>query len=172
MAEALRLDRKAALESASWGLGQVLGSNFAVAGFDDAEDMVAKMVQSERHQLLGMFNFIDGNNLGRHLKSQDWRRFALGYNGSNAEENDYPGKLKRAFDQFANGSPPDIRVRIAQLALTFLGHDPGAVDGLVGRHTREAVQAFQTEASLPETSELDDRTFDALVEKAFDGALD
>src|SRR5688500_8748204 len=57
LAEALPLDRNAALASASWGLGQVLGSNFAVAGFADVEDMVAKMVTSERHQLLGMFNF-------------------------------------------------------------------------------------------------------------------
>src|SRR5829696_1059550 len=48
LAEALALDRKAALASASWGLGQVLGSNFEVAGFADVEDMIAKMVQSER----------------------------------------------------------------------------------------------------------------------------
>src|SRR2546430_1665625 len=39
LTEALTLDRKAALSSASWGLGQVLGSNFKIAGFDNIEDM-------------------------------------------------------------------------------------------------------------------------------------
>lgn len=172
LAEALLLDRKAALASASWGLGQVLGSNFRVAGFTDVEDMVAKMVQSERHQLLGMFNFIDGNNLGRHLQNKDWRRFALGYNGANAEANGYPAKLQTAFNTFDGGSPPDIRVRIAQLGLTFLGHNPGGVDGLVGNNTRRALHRFQAAEGMPQTNDLTNADFDALVEKAFGGNLD
>src|SRR5262249_12398689 len=75
LAEAMELDRKAALESASWGLGQVLGSNFRVAAFADVDDLVDKMVLSERNQLLGMFHFIEGNNLGRHLQNRNWTRF-------------------------------------------------------------------------------------------------
>src|SRR5262249_17260913 len=102
LAEALTLDRKAALSSASWGLGQVLGSNFEVAGFNNVEDMVTHMVQSERHQLLGMFRFIEGNNLGVHLKNNNWLSFALRYNGQNAEENGYPRKLHAAFETFNN----------------------------------------------------------------------
>jgi hypothetical protein len=172
IAEALALNRKAALQSASWGLGQVLGSNFNVAGFADVEDMVAKMVQSERHQLLGMFNFIDGNNLGRHLKNKNWLSFALGYNGQNAEANGYPHKLETAFNAFDSGSPPDIRVRIAQLALAFLGHKPGGVDGLFGNNTRAALQRFRTAEGLPQTTELTDTDFNALVQKAFGGDLD
>jgi hypothetical protein len=172
LAEALALDRKAALESASWGLGQVLGSNFEVAGFADAEEMVAKMVLSERHQLLGMFNFIRGNNLGRHLQHKDWTRFALGYNGSGAVENGYPRKLEAAFNTFSVGSPPDIRVRIAQLALTFLGHKPGSVDGLFGNNTRRALQRFQVAEGRPQTTDLTDGELDALVQKAFGGDLD
>lgn len=172
LAEALKLDRRAALESASWGLGQVLGSNFAVAGYDDVEDMVARMVQSERQQLLAMFNFIDGNNLGKALRKGDWLSFALGYNGANAEANGYPNKLKGAFDAFEAGSPPDIRVRIAQLGLTFLGHAPGGVDGVFGGNTRRALQRFEASVGLPQTDLLSDAAFDALVEKAFGGGLD
>jgi hypothetical protein len=172
LAEALSLDRKAALASASWGLGQVLGSNFAVAGFTDVGDMVDKMVQSERHQLLGMFNFIDGNNLGKHVKDQNWTKFALGYNGPKAVENGYPTKLKTAFNTFDGGSPPDIRVRVAQLALTFLGNDPKGVDGLFGNGTRTALQRFQAAEGMPQTTELTDAGFDALVRKAFGGDLD
>ena len=102
--EALTLDRKAALSSTSWGLGQVLGSNFAVAGFDNVEDMVTNMVRSERQQLLAMFNFIEGNNLGISLKNGNWLSFALGYNGQNAEENGYPLKLQSAFSPSTTGA--------------------------------------------------------------------
>jgi hypothetical protein len=172
LAVALDLDPEAALESASWGLGQVLGSNFAVAGFNDVEDMVAKMVHSERQQLLGMFNFIDGNGLGRHLRNKNWTKFAFGYNGPLAEQNGYPDKLRAAFETFDEGSPPDILVRIAQLALTFLGHKPGGVDGLFGNNTRRALQRFQTTEGLPQTNELTNADFDALIEKAFGGDLD
>ncbi|MGH2627434.1 MAG: N-acetylmuramidase domain-containing protein [Anaerolineales bacterium] len=172
LAEAIELNRTAALASASWGLGQVVGSNFAVAGFADVEDMVAKMVQSERHQLLGMFNFIKGNNLGRHLKNKDWLRFALGYNGRTAEARGYPHKLEAAFETFDEGSPPDIRVRIAQLALTFLAHKPGGVDGLFGNNSRRALQRFQVAERLPQTTELTNADFDALVAKAFGGDID
>jgi hypothetical protein len=57
--------------------------------------------------------------VGRHLKNRNWTRFALGYNGPNAEKNGYPHKLERAFDAFNEGTPPEIRVRFAKLALTF-----------------------------------------------------
>ena len=70
--EALTLDRNAALSSSSWGLGQVLGSNFVIAGFDNVDDMVTNMARSERQQLLAMFNFIEGNNLGVHLRNRNW----------------------------------------------------------------------------------------------------
>lgn len=172
LAEALSLNRRAALASTSWGLGQVLGSNFAVAGFTDVEDMVAKMVASERHQLLGMFNYIKGNNLARHLQNKNWTSFALGYNGQMAEENGYPQKLENAFNAFDDGSPPDIRVRIAQLALTFLGHGPGGVDGIFGNNTRAALRRFEAAEGMPSTTNLTNTNFNALVDKAFGGNLD
>src|SRR6185295_6389105 len=37
---AIQLDRPAALKSASWGLGQVMGENFQPAGFTDVDTMV------------------------------------------------------------------------------------------------------------------------------------
>jgi len=172
LAEAMALDPTAAMASASWGLGQVLGSNFAVAGFASVQDMVDKMVSSERQQLLGMFNFIHGNNLGRHLQNRDWLRFALGYNGPTAEQGGYPHKLEAAFNAFNGGSPPDIRVRIVQLGLTFLGQNPGGVDGVFGNNTRTALQRFEAAEGLPQTTDVTDAAFNALVAKAFGGSLD
>jgi len=44
LASAIQLGSAAALQSASWGLGQIMGENFRKAGFDDIETMVSDMV--------------------------------------------------------------------------------------------------------------------------------
>src|SRR6185437_13461438 len=44
---AINKDRAAALQSASWGIGQIMGMNYARAGFRNVEDMVAAMSDSE-----------------------------------------------------------------------------------------------------------------------------
>lgn len=47
LSRAITLDREAALRSASWGLGQIMGFNCKAAGFPDVEAMVAAMSASE-----------------------------------------------------------------------------------------------------------------------------
>ena len=81
LAVALKLNQSAAMKSASWGLGQVMGENFAIAGFPNVDTMVADMVDSEDAQLYGMACFIKGNNLHKKLQSRDWAGFARAYNG-------------------------------------------------------------------------------------------
>ena len=61
----------------------------------------------------------------------------------------------------------DIRLRAAQVALTYLGIDPGPIDGLRGRRTRGAISDFQAANDLMETGELDEDTEVKLREKAF-----
>ncbi len=58
LAVAIRKDRSEALQSASWGLGQIMGENFAAAGFQDVEDMVTATSQSEDAQLAAMGSFL------------------------------------------------------------------------------------------------------------------
>jgi hypothetical protein len=43
----MTFDEQAALESASWGLGQVMGFNAKTAGFADVHAMVDAMVAGE-----------------------------------------------------------------------------------------------------------------------------
>src|SRR6266516_639425 len=50
LAIALANDRSAALQSASWGVGQIMGENYALAGFRDVESMVLAMSESEDRQ--------------------------------------------------------------------------------------------------------------------------
>jgi hypothetical protein len=164
LARAVALDRKAALESASWGLGQVMGFNFGVGGFPDAESMVKAMMASEDQQMSAMAGFIRSNKLDKHLQDHAWDKFASGYNGSSYADNNYDGKLNDAFTTLSAGNLPDLRIRSAQLYLTYRKIDPHGVDGLKGKNTTNAIKTFQTQVGLPATGELDDTTFAKLAE--------
>ncbi len=52
-------------------------------------------------------------------------------------------------------TPPAPNIRTVQQRLQILGHYQGAVDGLAGPGTRQAVQAFQRAQQLPATGDLD-----------------
>ncbi|MBV9154329.1 MAG: N-acetylmuramidase family protein [Alphaproteobacteria bacterium] len=95
--EALALDEAAALEAASWGLFQILGSNFAVCGFASVQDYVAAMCRSEADHLAAFGEFCRHGGLDRCLRMQDWTRFALAYNGPSESDNGYDEKLAAAY---------------------------------------------------------------------------
>jgi peptidoglycan hydrolase-like protein with peptidoglycan-binding domain len=57
-------------------------------------------------------------------------------------------------------SVPDLRV--VQSLFTFLGRDPGPVDGKPGPRTRTAVMEFQRSLGVVPTGEADARVFSAL----------
>lgn len=78
---AANLDRPAAIQSASYGLFQIMGFNFKVCGFTDPEAFFAAMHVSEREHLMAFVGFVKGNSLDRHLIAGDWEAFARGYNG-------------------------------------------------------------------------------------------
>ena len=162
LAEALALDRRAALRSASWGIGQVMGRNAQLVGFADVEEMVRDMMESEDAQLRGMYGFIQATGLDRALQACRWADFARGYNGKNYAVNGYDTKLHDAFEHYSVNGTPDIRLRAAQVMLMYAGCDPGPVDGLPGRRTRDATVRFQQQADLPPTGELDAATLAAL----------
>jgi len=94
---ACEIDEHAALMSTSWGLGQVMGSNFRMAGCKSVEDMVDEAMASEANQLRHMGEFIRSANLVRPLKFKDWAAFAKGYNGPGYAKNAYDTKLAEAY---------------------------------------------------------------------------
>ena len=87
--EALALDREAALMSTSWGKFQIMGFNHQICGFDDVEDFVAAMVESDDRHLEAFVGFVESNKLDRHLRSHDWAKFARRYNGPQYRKNAY-----------------------------------------------------------------------------------
>ena len=163
LAIALGKDRAAALQSASWGVGQIMGGNYAAAGFSDVESMVSAMSESENRQLLAMSNFLIGNKLHLPLQAHDWKTFARGYNGPNYVVNQYDVKLNGEFQKYSAAGLPDLDVRAGQLYLTYLGFDPGAVDGIAGTHTLSALAEFRAKKGLPGTNGCDDAALAQLV---------
>lgn len=148
---AMAKNRNAALQSVSWGIGQILGEYFAAAGFADVEAMVAAMSQSEDRQLAAMGNFLISNRLERALQTHDWTVFARGYNGPNYAINRYDVRLTAAYQKYSSAPLPDLNARAVQLYLTYLGFDPGPVDGIAGNKTLSALARFQRRAGFPAT---------------------
>ncbi|TPK70212.1 DUF3380 domain-containing protein [Mesorhizobium sp. B2-4-15] len=95
------IDQTAALKSASYGLGQVLGENFEAAGFLTVQAMVEAMTESEELQLAAAINFIQHDNLDGHLRRHEWAAFALGYNGEGYKKNQYDIKLAEAYRKWS-----------------------------------------------------------------------
>lgn len=96
--QAVQINREAALRACSFGLGQVLGENYAVAGFESAVAMAAAAKQSEADQLAMMLRFIRTKGLVPAMQRQDWLAFERGYNGTGAGGK-YAVKLAAAFKQ-------------------------------------------------------------------------
>ncbi len=109
---ARKLDEKAALNSISMGLGQIMGFNHDKIGYETVEQMFTNMSSSLRAQLDGFFRAIEHNNntsggvfsaLGFNnnvscldsLKNSDFVGFASCYNASGQDQT-YGDKIKKA----------------------------------------------------------------------------
>lgn len=95
---AAKIDRDAALESASWGLFQIMGYHWKTLGYPTLQAFINAMYKDEASQLDAFVRFVKADNrLLRALKSQDWATFARIYNGPNYAANKYDTKLADAF---------------------------------------------------------------------------
>lgn len=92
--------RESALESASWGLGQVMGFNWKDLGYPSLQSFINAQYRDEASQLDTMCRFIQHNKLVDNLKNKDWAGFAYGYNGQGYKENHYHTKLAQAYARF------------------------------------------------------------------------
>ncbi len=163
LAQAILLDREAALSSASWGLAQVMGVNYRPAGFDSVEEMVAAMSDSEDAQLAGMAGFIKANGLASYLATHSWSAFAREYNGPNYATNRYDIQLNGFYQKYLVGAIPDLHVRAVQIYLQFRGIDCHGIDGVLGSATLDAIKTFQISAGIPPSGNLDTTTLQALL---------
>jgi len=173
---AAAIDRKAAYESVSWGLGQVMGAHWAWLGFSTADALVAEAREGAAGQARLMARYIETAGLKPALDKRDWEAFARGYNGPVYRKYAYHTKLAAAYRRHAasadatqvgatrvgaaqaeastggasgvlrKGSAGDA-VRDLQQTLSALGY-PVKVDGIFGGDTDVAVRAFQRDHRL------------------------
>lgn len=100
LARAVKLDREAALQSASWGMFQIMGFNYKQCNYDVLQQFINAMYRSERDHLKAFIEFIWSRKLAGFLRRQNWEGFAQRYNGPGFRKNNYHEKLRRAFESF------------------------------------------------------------------------
>nr|WP_279324133.1 N-acetylmuramidase family protein [Acinetobacter sp. NIPH1876] len=97
---ATQYHRDSALESASWGLGQVMGYHWKSLGYPNLQNFINAMYRDEASQLDAMCRYIKVNNLVKALQNKDWKAFARGYNGPAYAKNQYDMKLANAYKKW------------------------------------------------------------------------
>ncbi|WP_306117577.1 MULTISPECIES: N-acetylmuramidase domain-containing protein [unclassified Roseitalea] len=157
--KACAIDRAAALQSVSWGIGQVMGAHWQALGYASVEAMVREARSGVEGQLALMVRFMRVNRLLPLLQTRDWAGFARRYNGPAWRRNRYDARLAAAHARYRGhdapaGSPAVLRsgdngpgVADLQRKLTAAGF-PLAADGAFGPRTEAALRAFQRRAGL------------------------
>jgi hypothetical protein len=96
---AATLNENAALQSASWGMFQIMGANFGAAGFASVESFVDAMLEGEKRHLAAFVAFVGADaTLKSALKDKKWATFALHYNGKGYKKNNYDVEMQNAYD--------------------------------------------------------------------------
>lgn len=95
---AVKYDRQAALESASYGLGQVLGKWWSDLGYKSIQEFINAAYKDEASQLDIMCRFLVKNGVVPYMKSKNWAMVARKYNGKNYARFQYDIKLEKAYN--------------------------------------------------------------------------
>lgn len=172
--EAMAINETAALKSASWGLGQILGENHSMVGYDTPQEMVIAFMDDEEVHLEAMIRFLIAAGIDDDLRAHRWATVARVYNGPGYKKHNYDGRLAAAYRKWA-GIPdtpwdgntedeaggqaptkyPTVRmgdrgfvVEHLQRSLADLNYHSGAIDGRFGQATRASLLAFQADHRL------------------------
>lgn len=131
---AAALDEERALQATSWGLPQLLGRNYAAAGYSSALSLVEAFRTGEDEQLAAMARFIRASGLASALARTDWAAFARGYNGAGYRKTRYDAKLAAAFARLsaAPGRSGEVAAATAPAALNAQIAVAAARRGAVG----------------------------------------
>lgn len=148
------INRQAALESFSIGLGQVMTAHWKKLGFDSVDELIMLARSGAAGQIELMARYIDKFGLADELQRLDFTGFARGYNGPGYKAGGYHLKMAAAYKRLSGTAPVSKaqgmlrmgstgkRVRELQALLVRAGHGV-KVDGDYGPSTRDAVRSFQ-----------------------------
>ena len=160
LGRAMTIDKQAALESTSFGVGQVMGSHWKALGYPSVIDLFEAERSGVDGQVDLMVRFIKVNNVLGALNRKDWAGFARGYNGPAYKKNAYDTKMAAAYERYSkkvapvSGATGMLRlgssgagVREIQVLLTRAGY-PVTADGDFGPATDRTLRRFQDENGL------------------------
>jgi hypothetical protein len=175
--KAADLDETAAIKSASWGLGQIMGSECVEAGYESPQAMIEGFKDSEANQVKGMLALIKHRHLDKDLHDfpdmSACEHFALIYNGKAYRKNNYHIKLHDAYIRWAgrqavhqdtepapdgtirygdrDEDPKQGPVRALQEALKHAGYSL-MIDGQFGNGTRTTILAWKANEGMDTSS--------------------
>jgi hypothetical protein len=182
LARAYAFHPEAALKAASWGLGQILGENHAMIGYDTAAHMVTAFMADEENHLEGIVDFLIASGIDDDLRNRNWTNVARVYNGPGYAQHNYHGRMAEAFTKWQGIKDtdwdgvipvdtvfPTVRfgskgfvVGHLQELLTARGYPVGAIDEDFGPSVRGAVLAFQADNNLTVDGVVGDKTWSSL----------
>ncbi|HEU4901189.1 MAG TPA: N-acetylmuramidase family protein [Flavisolibacter sp.] len=99
--KAARINRDAALCSASWGKFQIMGYHWQSCGCVSLQDFINAMYRDEASHLRCFVHLVKSWGLADELKRKDWTAFARAYNGASYAVHGYHRKLAAAYDKYA-----------------------------------------------------------------------
>lgn len=99
---AMEIDRELALQSASWGMFQIMGFNYRMCGCRTIDVFVERVSESHESQLKMICQFMFNSKCLKYLKEHNWREFAKRYNGAGYEKNNYHQKIENAYRNYKN----------------------------------------------------------------------
>lgn len=171
----MAIDRQAALESISGGVGQVMLAHWKTLGYASPDAVLDRMRESAAGQIEIMVRYIETFGLVDELQRRDFTAFARGYNGAGFRANKYHTHMAAAYARLS-GNPATsaatgmlrmgsrgARVRELQALLVRAGH-PVKVDGDFGTATKDAVKAFQKKQRIKADGVVGPETFRRLEE--------
>ncbi|GAB4361672.1 MAG: hypothetical protein Kow0026_24950 [Oricola sp.] len=176
---AMEIDRDAALQSVSWGIGQVMGKHWKDLGYGSVDSLVVEARSGVSGQLRLMVRFLKAKDLLGTIAAHDWAAFARAYNGPRYKAHRYDRRIAAAHARHSGANsrsrPEGLRrgdrgdaVGELQRMLTAAGY-PLAQDGRFGPATAQAVARFQADNALRATGVADRATRRALA-RALGGA--
>ena len=187
---AVSIDQTCAIKAASWGLGQIMGSEYLEAGYASPQDMLESFQDSEKNQLIGMCKLIKRRGLDVQLRRfpdmTACRAFAKSYNGAAYAKNNYHVKLHDAYVRWSArkdivsptviAKPLDnvmrvgeVSPRVKELEKLFVSKNylckvESGENGIFGRGLRDTVLAWKANNDRPITPEMDPEDVQDLID--------
>jgi peptidoglycan hydrolase-like protein with peptidoglycan-binding domain len=90
-------------------------------------------------------------------------------NGYNATGNPDQNTIDAIYNDFINNSI-SVHGDVLQLLLYYAGYNPGKIDGIIGRNTKNAVYNFQNDHDMYATGNWDSDTIQRLKEYLYSSA--